>query len=294
MVSVASQVPDEWPSEGIIVLDSQQFGSDNNAVATQSLPPLPVIVINPQTSSEYWSYEGGIDGELTIRSIESSAAFSGDSTTWSYLDGLQISQVAKLRFVVPVTSFLNAMHEDGLQTPLVTSLRIRDTRWIVVGANPANSDFALRPAFPLLISQLILECLPQLSTTLPPFSAGQTTYVFKQLVPDELLSEEAEHRGASATNGAGRTLAPFYRTGLQQLGTQTVCVNLNSPAESDLRRAVLPESTEPLKAETEFSQPTSPQQDLTEPNHQQTFVVFGLLSVVLLSVEWWLFQRHWV
>ncbi len=278
----------------------------------------PVILAGPQASTEFWKIGPSIEAVLPDKS-ESHSAWYSDAGWCEGLSGEETTfyDLREIQFLRPHRILVGGLSDSGTSIPLIASLEHGNKPCFVLNMNFSKTDFVFRTAFPIVISRLIAEANGRPEEPFPLLSTGATAIIrstsASQLkdspvirAPDGTpLTQARWLRSFEYQNEQWADLGPFQHAGVWRLekrhsGTpiadhqpgmaEFLCVNLDSPEESDLRDAPSAESSQEL-VDSDILVEASSRSAFSE----NTTALVTLLCVggaIAMCVEWTLFQRQ--
>jgi hypothetical protein len=135
------QMPERFDPDTITVI---------HRLVPQEIPPGPLLLIDPESSSDLWDHNGYVTGtDCTVVSV--------DPLTWPIADvdwkHVVFERMSRLRFHVPSRTMVVAASGD----PLVSVLDRPDGKVLVLHASPLreHSDLILRADFARLLQQAV-------------------------------------------------------------------------------------------------------------------------------------------
>lgn len=283
-LSLAADVPAELRENEILVLHGFEGGV---------LPPGPVIVVFPQSSTNLWNVEGLADDPLA---------------GWQDPESPVLRHVQWKNILIPQAVRLTptAEHRRLVETasgdPLLLQFSRDDGDAFVLTPDLEQGDLPLRTAFPILLGNMLNWFSGQARDIELAIPAGTQKIL---TVPANILSDAAvtgkvrliSPNGTSELRplrNATAPIGPLEQTGIWTLtasetdstapvATQSrmqIACNATNPAESELRPV----------AGTVSSSATDP----AGTGHRPRWMYLAMVALALLLVEWCLFQRRWI
>lgn len=325
-VTVQKDFPDEWPSDGIIVLHRE---------VPEKLPPGDLFIVDPLNDCDGWKLGEPIENPI-ITDLDKESALM----THVRLDNVLMPQARQLNFEQPPRVLAGSVSGD----PVYAEIKRPNGRCLVLSVNINEGDLAFRTAFPIMVTNSLGwfagqtgELRQSLSTgaitrvELPETADGQAGDISLQspgggtkplsLHGNELAESAAVLPGSSGTDAETATpeTATPESNSPETATSETVVPVQDRPAfvstppldECGVWNVVsanTPEGTEPLAtlavnlasdSETDLRPPVelSAQNSdasvsgwLTRPIWFYLVVAACLLSVI----EWWLYQRRMI
>lgn len=325
-VTVQKEFPDEWPSDGIIVLHRD---------VPEKLPTGDLFIVDPLNDCDGWKLGEPIENPI-ITDLDKESALM----THVRLDNVLMPQARQLNFEQPPRVLAGSVSGD----PVYAEIKRPNGKCLVLSVNINEGDLAFRTAFPIMVTNSLGwfagqtgELRQSLSTgaitrvELPETADGQSGDISLQspgggrkplsLHGNELAESAAVLPGSSGTDA--ETDAPESATpessSPETAAPETVVQVQDRPAfvstppldECGVWNVVsgnTPEGTEPLAtlavnlasdAETDLRTPVelaAQNSDATVSGWLTRPIWFYLVvAACLLSViEWWLYQRRMI
>ncbi|MBL8818019.1 MAG: BatA and WFA domain-containing protein [Planctomyces sp.] len=304
----------------VIILDSAVDVRINEIAAALYAedPQKPVILAGPQASTEFWRIGPSIEAVLPDKSESHSTWYSNAG----WCEGLSdeettFNDVREIQFLCPHRTLVGGVSDSGSRIPLISALDHGNETSFVLNMHLSKTDFVFRAAFPIVISRLIAdahgrpeELIPVLSTgTTATIRSSSAVHLMKSPViraPDGTPFTQARWlRPFEYQNEQWADLGPFQHVGVWKIeeirsGTSGadsqpemagyLCINLDSPEESDLRDAPSPESSQEFAGsdvQIEASSGTAFSENTTA-----LASLLCIVGAIAMCVEWTLFQRQ--
>jgi hypothetical protein len=295
-VQQTNQIPETWPQDAVVVL---------HKLMPDKLPPNPLMIIDPDTSTSLFRVDGLIDSPLVTDQDKASPLM-----THVRLDNVTLPSTKKLSFIdgsaKPIASSVGG-------DPIFATLQQQGSKCVVLSVNLEQSDLAFRTVFPILASNAIAWFTGQSGELSLALAGGQTVRLESASNQSEPITDAPlwlVSPDKQVNLQAGRTLGPLQQIGVWELfklsgsenastsdqkrpsnrptaeilaasGEKTgrYAVNLQSSLETNIRRKN--PVGHPLSATREGSWFTYP-----------IWLYLAALIGILLVIEWGLYQRR--
>jgi hypothetical protein len=296
-VSVAKEIPAEWPRDHLIVL---------HQVVPTSIPTGNVFVVDPISDCELWSVGSAIENPI-VTEIDKTSALMHHVR----LDNVVMPKASQIQFKNKAKTLAGTIDKF----PVYAELTKENGKCLILSVNLEESDIAFRTVFPIIVSnalgwfagtagelteaqktgaameaRIVAPKVDGAETSLVSPSGGHRTLTVP-LRSDEGKGE-SDHRintGPMAESGVWRIVrakesAPNRSQAIEESpGTEVlsaIAVNLADPSETDLRPApkLLEGSQASLLASGWLSRPL--------------WFYLVALACTLFAVEWFLYQRR--
>ena len=272
-VVLIDTVPDSVPAESVLVC---------HQIVPPRLPPGNVVVIDPQNGCDLFQVKELLEKPIaaTVDAANSLMRFAPSNLSFF-----------GARNIISESDEYKTLAETADNFPLYLQFVAENRRTLVLTADLNQGDFALRTAFPILISQALTyfrnsEALQKtystaesVTLTLPTgkFRVGQTQII--------LRSPSGKDTTFPCTDGVV-SLGMLDECGVWTiLGMETgkellqISCNLFNAAASDFRSAIMPERAA-VENDVLFVRPI--------------WYYLTLLALLFTSAEWFLYQRRWI
>lgn len=290
------QMPERFDNETIYVI---------HRLVPQEIPPGPLLLIDPESSSDLWVHDGYVTGtDCTVVSIDPLASPIAD-VDWKHV---VFERMSRLRFHVPSRTMVVAASGD----PLVSALDRADGKVLVLHASPLreHSDLILRADFSRWLQQTVrwLADDDDRAGACPDMVADGAGRVWRAACWE---------RAAAGTTGdvirleAGQTVQRIDESAIPQQVFEGPLAALDrvgkwratrgdtslEPADDDREQGFVPvnlldsESSNLIPAGT-LSTDSLP---LADPvRDQPLWMLLAGLAIALLTVEWCLYHRRFL
>ncbi|MEQ9407513.1 MAG: BatA and WFA domain-containing protein [Fuerstiella sp.] len=289
-LTVTDSAPDAVPSNAILILHRRPLNR---------IPPGRVLVVQPAANTQLWNLQGPVQDPLVGWQDDNS-----DLLRNVRLDNVLMPEAVAIQ---PVAEHQKLV-ESVAGVPLYLEFPRDSGSVLVLPVSLDQGDLPLRTAFPIMLSNALTYLTGSQEDLPAALSSGEVATLS---LNDDWQTLAARHGGRLAltapdgqmhqltTSGAEVRLGPLPMCGLWTLSAlpetdsqpesatpevagpvRQIACNLSSPAESDLRRP----------AEIEAARTTLPD---SSGRHPIWFYVV-LAALVLLTAEWFLFQRRWL
>jgi hypothetical protein len=176
------------------------------------------------------------------------------------------------------------------ETPLLVAGEVEGRRVAILAFDLHQSDLPLRPAFPILVANLVNYLSPGASSLAPPTAApGQALTLSAPPGMSQLRLVAPDGTEATFAVAEGRiTLPPFAQPGLYHLAFEPdgpagmLAVNFADPLES----AITPKALPDLSAGG-----AAPSLAASAPAYREWWWPLALAALALLVAEWLLYRR---
>ncbi len=290
------QMPERFDPETITVI---------HRLVPQEIPPGPLLLIDPENSSDLWDHDGYVTGtDCTVVSVDPLAPPIAD-VDWKHV---VFERMSRLRFHVPSRTMAVVASGD----PLVSALDRPDGKVLVLHASPLreHSDLILRADFARLLQQTVrwLADDDDRAGACPDVVADRVGRVWRA---------ECWDRAASGTTGdvirlkAGQTVQRIDESVIPQQLFEGPLVALDrvgkwrttggdtspEPPDDDREQGFVPVNLLDSKASSlvpaaALSTDSLP---LADPvRDQPLWMLLAGLAIALLTVEWCLYHRRFL
>jgi hypothetical protein len=306
-VTVASEFPETWPSDTLIVLHNQ---------IPKKLPLGDVFVVDPIDSCDAWEL-----GEVLENPIVTEVDTESDLMTHVRLDNVVMPEARKLLFKSEPHVLAGALSTD----PVYAELKRDSGKGLVLSVNLERSDLAFRTAFPIMVTNALSWFAGSSGELRESASTGSIVHYqpdppLIQAMSDGAVltlaspsgkelpisvefksstgSEESTVPDAVLQKSEKFSLGPFSERGIWKLqanqdsesGEKTVdpvdvaefAVNISNQRETDLMppATMLDKGNQVAALAGWFAKPV-------------WYYLIGLVSVLFLT-EWFLYQRRFI
>ncbi|MDR2116877.1 MAG: BatA and WFA domain-containing protein [Planctomycetaceae bacterium] len=268
-----SAIPDRVPDGGILVL---------HQTVPATIPAGKVLILDPRNSCDL--FEVGEEIEVPMIAGEDSAS---PFLKFVHLTNLMITGSRKL-------TFLNRNTEILAETPETFPIYAYCDNILVLTADLTRSDLALRTAFPILVSQALLqfrggggELEKTYSTDEPVRLELKTTDKQITLISPSGFSQQFPVKSDTVSLGMLPECGVWTILGEVTEQIRIAC-NLSNISESNLR----------LAPETFYAQQHTQTSNYTNyilfQTAQPIWFWLTIIALLLCVTEWFLYQRRWI
>jgi von Willebrand factor type A domain/Aerotolerance regulator N-terminal len=261
----------------------------------EKLPPGPVLVIEPTTSTDLWTI-----GEVQQNPIVTKQDKDSPLMAHVRLDNVLMPEARQLRITAPK---FQALATSLTNDPLYASIDRPEGKVLVLTVNLEKGDLPLQTAFPIMVANALGWFAGTKGELRESLSTGVVTDI--ELPP----SADAGKGGLALLAPDGRS-KPLPNLGnkvtvgpLDQCGVWSI---VRPPAEGPKPGAKAQEPPKPL-LEVACNLASRPESDLrsTLPTTSKASLVGGFggwpiwvvlcaLALALAGLEWYLYQRRWI
>jgi len=290
-VNVTDQIPDQWPTDTLIVLHQQVL---------ETLPPGNVFVVGPEADCDEWKLGKTLDNPI-VTQVDSESTLM----THVRLDNVIVPAARQLNFTKPPQILAGSLSGDAIYA----QFKRPDGKGLVLSVDLEQSDLAFRTTFPIMVTNALSwfagssgELNESIATgrmeLFDPTVLSSTDSELTFISPTEqktivtLPQPEADATEPDWQAPASVLLGPFNHCGLWHLQTEaeddeaepesvaTFAVNLANERETNLVAvASLLEEAEPSTVLSSW---------LARP----VWYYLSAIACLLLVVEWLLYQRR--
>ncbi|MFQ5343969.1 MAG: VWA domain-containing protein, partial [Anaerolineae bacterium] len=283
-----------------LTIDNSQLTIDNWQLAIfdhtvpPTLPPTNALFIAPPAPTAWFTPTGTLDNsQLTIHNSQLTI---DNDPLMRYVDltGLQILEALAIPLPDWARPLVTTADNRLSEWPLLFAGEVDGRRVVVLAFDLRNSDLVLRPAFPLLMSNLIGYLAPGARGLAPAqIQAGEPVVLSVPPEVDAVSLTYPDGQTAPLVPERGRlTFADTSEMGVYQIAlaaqSETIdqsafAVNLFSPAESAIApRATLPIASTGVGQASETAR-TQGRRELWRP--------LAFAALIVLLIEWLVYQR---
>ncbi|MEZ6124984.1 MAG: BatA and WFA domain-containing protein [Planctomycetaceae bacterium] len=262
------------------------------------IPDGPVIVIDPESATDLWSYQGQLENPLVA---EQDAA--SDLMKHVHLQNVLMPEARHLSPLQPCRVLATSL----IGAPLYFRVPRTSGDVLVLSVNLDRGDLPLRTAFPILLANALSWFSEDRGRISPAVAAGTAPVI--PLI-SSLRTDDDNNRSLTLTSPHGSTRTVAVERGaavtgvLDQQGiwklspeetadtanptpnstdptaAQMIVCNVTNAQESDLRFPIAPEQAAVTQTEARIGPPL--------------WQWLALAGLILLVTEWLLFHRRWI
>lgn len=290
---VTDTLPSRVDDHSILILDRQ---------TPSTIPPGRVMVINPLGSCDLWNLGAQIDVPLVATQDSNSPLM-----THVRLENVSMTEAMLLNLSAPHQTLAAALQDE----PLYVSIERPTGRVLVLTANLEQGDLPLRTAFPIMMTNAIVqfqgsrgefrEALPTGSFVDVDLSGHQAPDRSTPPGPEPSSTRQAPDglvlRGPRGNERALRedvtrlVVGPLDGCGVWQVAPKPSKLDQPSAVYTELACNLVNAEESDLQRDT-VSPPTTT--ELAAAGGRPIWFYLAAAALVLTAVEWLLYQRRWI
>jgi hypothetical protein len=281
------------PDEGEQLPDADLIIYDGFVPITTTLAQEDLLIIAPPSNTEIFSVSGVVQSPVPILSDLDSPIIDHVS-----LEGINILDAIRIQlpeWAKPIISTNEPGAEGGKQIPLLFAGETGGRRVAVIAFDLHHTDLPLQVAFPILFTNLVHWLSPGAGGGVPSQLLAGEALVFTPSVSDisataasTVRFQRPDGNVSQIQVASGQVVyEDTNQLGVYQLDTGTrtpilFAVNLFSPQESNIS----PRDSLPLSGISLSNDPGA-----APPAQRDWWRIGALIALVLLIVEWMVYQR---
>jgi len=270
-VTLARTIPNPLPPDSVLVC---------HQTVPQTLPPGNIIVIDPQNDSDLFRV-----GERLERPVATDVDTDNPLVRFAQFSGMVFVGAKQ---IVPQKNGVKMLVATADDFPLYMQFTSDNQRTLVLSADLNQGDFALRTAFPILVSQALTSFRNSADLQKAYSTAEPVTLSLQTEKPLVILRSPSGREEVFPCQSGAVSLGRLSECGLwtvlePESGRELtrIACNLFNATESHLRgEGATAISPEKLAATPRFVRPI--------------WFVLTLLALFLTVAEWFLYQRRWI
>lgn len=289
-VQVQKQLPDQWPSDSIIVL---------HQIVPEVLPSGSVFVIDPVADCNHWTIGAVLENPIITEQDSSSLLMNH-----MRLDNVLMPEARQLQFSSPAKTLAGVLSGDAVYAEISRP----DGRCLVLSINLERSDLAFRTAFPILVTNALSWFAGESGELREALSSGMLAEVSTEDWPKDsskkfVLRSPADEVIPLSLSDSQLTIGPLNETGLWTISSADSSLLSRSAADrpSDSEQVLLEYAVNLANARESDLRPRTDlpfaEADAVSVARAGWFnrpIWFFLVAAacVITTVEWFLYQRR--